>query len=156
MANSSSLLNIASLLLNNLDITSIVKTMLNKIDMGQLTGMVSGALGTGNGNVTAASAPQSQEQTQTSAASAPPVNNTGSFLQGLNINSFAPPIQTLNTQAIPGMFSQMLGGFAPVQGYQMQQPFLSAMNQGLINPYQFYPYSNYYGGYYMTPQEDLE
>ncbi len=153
MANSGSLLNIASLLLNNLDVTSIMKTMLNKVDMGQLSGMVSGVLGSGNGNAAANSAPPAEA----SAAAAPATNNSGSFLQGLNINSFAPPIQTLNTQAMSGMFSQMFGGVQPVQGYQMQQPYLPSMNQGLINPYPISPYNyNYYGGYPMPPQEDLE
>lgn len=151
MANSNSLLNIASLLLSNLDITSIVKTMLNKVDMGQLTGILSGNSGSGNGNAAANAAPQAQQ------AAAQPANNTGSFLQGLNINSFAPPIQTLSTQAMPDMFSQMFGGIAPIQGYQMQQPFFPAMSQGLINPYPISSYNNnYYGGYYMPPQEDLE
>ena len=151
MANSSSLLNIASLLLNNLDVTSIMKTMLNKVDIGQLGGMVSGVLGGNNGSAEANSASPAQAP-----AAAPPANNSGSFLQGLNINSFAPPIQTISSQAIPGMFSQMFGGISPVQGYQMQQPYLPPMTQGLINPYPISPYNNYYGGYYMPPQEDLE
>jgi len=153
MANSNSLLNIASLLLNNLDITSIVKTMLNKIDMGQLTGMISGNSGSGNGNAAANSANQGQ-QASTAAQSS---NNTGSFLQGLNINSFAPPIQTLNTQAMTDIFSQMFGGIAPIQGYQMPDPFFPTISQGLINPYPISSYyNNYYGGYYMPPEEDLE
>lgn len=152
MANSNSLLNIATLLLNNLDITSIMKTMLNKVDMGQLSGIVSGALGSNNGNTANNSA--SAAETQTTAA--PKANNTGSFLQGLNINNFAPPIQSISSQSMPNMFSQMFGGIAPAQSFQLQQPFLPSMDQGLINPYPISPYSyNYYGGSYMPPQEDL-
>jgi hypothetical protein len=151
MANSG-LLNIASLLLNNLDVTSIMKSMLSKVDMGQLGGIVSGALGSNNGNAAANSAPAAEAQ----AVAAPQSNNRGSFLQGLNINSFASPIQSINSQAMPGMFSQMFGGIAPAQGYQLQQPYLPSMDQGLINPYPISPYSyNYYDGSYMPPQEDL-
>lgn len=133
MADGNSLFNLASLLLKNVDVNSILKTVMGNGGMGQLGGMLQGILGGGKPQ-----APQgvgSPPQPVQAVPQGPPnqaISPPGPQYSGFNISSaYRPPISFMGPQAMqmPGMFSQFLPMGPAVQGYSTQP----GINQNYMN-----------------------
>lgn len=152
----SPLMNIASLLLSNLDMTSIMKSMLGKMNLGQSGGSTGtsatppSAASQGQGApVSASTAPAQVSQPQ-----AP--QPTSSF----GMNPFASPMSMLSPQSMGSndFFSQMMGSMSQFQGPAIGQfgspNYYNGFGQGNAYPYPGPQGYGYNAPYYIPPEDE--